>query len=298
MAIRRKIVITGATDGIGQRAALRLAREGADLVLTARNEEKADRTRALIERAAPDTRVTVYPADFTDLESVAAAGRAIVRDHPAIDVLINNAGLHAFSQRVTGDGFAEMTSVNYLAPWLLTRIMRETLLRPSLSLSPSRARPGPRIVTVASQASRQSGAVDLDTVLADMSAFTARGSSRHYGRSKLMDIMFSLELARQLEGTGVSALCLCPGFNVTGLGRELSFSTPLAGVLNFMGIGDPERGAAIIARVATDPAFDQRNGAYVSRRSDRDIAPFPPADDEGARRALWEKTEALLSRFL
>lgn len=240
MLTRPKFLITGATDGIGQLAALELARRGGHLILTARSQAKADQTRAAIEGAAPGTPVDVYFADFSDLAAVVATGRAIAEQHAHIDVLINNAGLHAFEQRITKDGYGEMIAVNYLAPWLLTDTLRETLTRSAPS----------RIVTVGSEASRQSGGLDIERDLLDTSSFSARGSSRIYGLTKLLDIMFSLELARQLEDTGVAVNCLCPGFNVTGLGRELSFARPLAKVLNWLGIGNPERGAGLIVRLA------------------------------------------------
>ncbi len=211
------IVITGATSGIGQRAAIALARKGAHLVLTARSQARADATRTLIEAAAPGTRVDVHHGDFADLASVAALGREIAARHARIDVLINNAGLHAFTPRVTIDNYSEMVGVNYLAPWLLTNILRETLA----GSAPS------RVITVASEASRQGAGFDPVAALVDINPFTARGSSSVYGRTKLMDIMFSQELAHQLAGSGVVANCLDPGFNVTGLGRELWFAAPL-----------------------------------------------------------------------
>nr|WP_082699642.1 SDR family NAD(P)-dependent oxidoreductase [Novosphingobium barchaimii] len=222
---RPLILITGATDGIGHPAALELAQRGADLILTARNENKAERTREAIAAVAPTASIDIYLVDFADLAAVATTGRAIAARHPRIDVLINNAGLHAFQQRVTKDGFAEMIAVNYLAPWLLTDILRDILLASSFS----------RIVTVGSEASQQSVSRDIISDLFATATFTARGSSKVYGFSKLLDIMFSLELARQLEGTGVAVNCLCPGFNVTGLGRELGFARPLAWLLKKLG---------------------------------------------------------------
>jgi NAD(P)-dependent dehydrogenase (short-subunit alcohol dehydrogenase family) len=287
MSVRPKILITGATDGIGQRAALDLARRGAHLILTARSEIKADQTRAMIEETAPGTRVDVHFVDFSDLAAVVTTGNAIAAQHPHIDVLINNAGLHAFKQRVTKDGYAEMIAVNYFAPWLLTDTLRGTLMHSAPS----------RIVIIGSEASRQSGGFDIEKDLLDTAPFTARGSLRFYGRSKLLDIMFSLELARQLDGTGVTANCLCPGFNVTGIGRELSFARPLAAMLNRLDIGNPERGAGAIVRLATDPAFGKQTGAYVSVKNTRLLTPVAPADSEDARRQLWDKTTETLARF-
>lgn len=288
MPQRTKVLITGATDGIGQLAAIELARRGADLILTARSQSKAATTRALIEAAAPGAGVDVFYADFSDLREVIAVGRAIAARHPQLDVLINNAGLHAFQQRVTKDGFAEMMAVNYFAPWLLTSVLRETLVRSAPT----------RIVTVASEASRQSGGLEIDTDLLDTAPFTARGSSKIYGRTKLLDIMFSIELARQLAGTGVAVNCLDPGFNVTSLGRELGFSGPLAKALNWLGIGDPNRGAGIIARLATDPEFEVTTGLYVSVKNARSLTPIAPANSEEQRTRLWITTAQLLGSFL
>lgn len=288
MPQRKKVLITGATDGIGQLAAIELARRGADLILTARSQSKAATTRALIDAAAPGAAVDVFYVDFSDLRAVVAVGRTIAARHPHIDVLINNAGLHAFKQRVTKDGFAEMMAVNYFAPWLLTSVLRDNLLQSAPA----------RIVTVASEASRQSGGLSIDKDLLDTASFTARGSSKIYGRTKLLDIMFSIELARQLDGTEVTVNCLDPGFNVTSLGRELGFSGPLARGLNWLGIGDPNRGAGIIARLATDPEFEVTTGLYVSVKNARTLTPIAPANSEEQRRRLWVSTAQLLGPFL
>lgn len=259
----------------------------AHLILTSRSETKADQTCAAIEAAAPGTPIDVFFVEFSDLAAVVKTGKAIAARHARIDVLINNAGLHAFEQRVTRDGYAEMIAVNYFSPWLLTNTLRETLVHSAPS----------RIVTIGSEASRQSGGLDIERDLLDIAPFTARGSSRIYGRTKLLDIMFSLELARQLDGTGVAVNCLCPGFNVTGLGRELGFARPLATVLNWLGIGNPERGAGGIIRLATDPAFGNQTGTYVSAKDARPLTPVAPVDNKEARRLLWEMTTEILSRF-
>jgi NAD(P)-dependent dehydrogenase (short-subunit alcohol dehydrogenase family) len=265
------IVITGGTNGIGRCAAIALARQGAHLVLTARSRAKAAATLTMIEAAAPGTRVDVYYGDFANMASVAALGQEIVARHARIDVLINNAGIHAFTPRVTADGYSEMVAVNYLAPWLLTNILRDTLVRSAPS----------RIVTVASEASRQG--VGFDPLV-------ALGSSATYGQTKLMNIMFSLELSRQLSETGVAVNCLCPGFNVTGLGRELRFAASLEWLLTSLKIGNPERGASIIVRLASDPAFAEVTGGYFSVKETRPLAPVAPGADRQAQLALWQTT--------
>lgn len=278
------IVLTGSTSGLGRIAAVDLARRGAHLVLPARNPGKAAETQRLIAESAPAAQVDTYTADLSRLDEVRDLGRAIRRDHPIVDVLVNNAGLHAFASRATADGLPEMVAVNYLAPWILTNE-----LLPALS-----AAPRARVVTVASEASRRHGTLRLPDDLTRVVPFTARESSEHYGKSKLLDVMFTLELARRFAGSTIRATCLDPGFNVTGLGRELRAAGPLERVLRALRIGDPRRGAGLIVRLATDPAFADTTGEYWTVRGPRAITPAAPADDERSRRELWDATELLV----
>jgi len=279
-------VLTGGTSGIGQCTAVALAQKGADLVLTARSKTRADSTIEIIERAAPGTKVDIHYGDFGDLASVAALGREIASRHSRIDVLINNAGIHAFKSRVTKDDYPEMVAVNYLGPWLFTNILLETVVRSAPS----------RIVTVASEASRQGAGFDPLAALVDKRPFSARGSSVIYGQTKLLNIMFSMELARRLAGTGVAVNCLCPGFNVTGLGRELWFAAPLERLLTWLKVGNPERGAGIIVSLASDPAFAGVTGGYFSVGDARRLAPVAPGDPQ-ALQALWWATAERVAAF-
>jgi NAD(P)-dependent dehydrogenase (short-subunit alcohol dehydrogenase family) len=287
MSTSPTILITGATNGIGRIAAIALAGRGARLILIARSEVKAAATRADILRTVPAAQIDLFCADFARLSTVAAAAAAIAARYERIDVLINNAGIHAFEQRVTEDGFAEMISVNYLAPWLLTAILRRRLV----ASAPS------RIVTVASEASRHANGVDPGRNLHDTTSFTRRGSSVIYGRTKLMNIMFSMELARRFAQTGVATNCLDPGFNVTGLGRELPFAAPLERLLRFLRVGDPDRGAGIIVRLATDPAFAAVSGGYFSVKDAAPLVPVTPGGDIDAQQALWGATGEILQGY-
>lgn len=280
------IVLTGATSGLGQLAAVRLAEHGAHLVLPARNPQKAAATVALIRQNTPAAVVETPIADLSCMDEVRRLGREISDTHARIDVLINNAGLHAFEARTTVDGYPEMVAVNYLAPWLLTHE-----LRPALE-----AAPAARVVTVASEASRRHGTLRLPDDLTATPTFTARGSSEHYGKSKLLDIMFTKELARRHIATTLTALCLDPGFNVTGLGREVRGAAFLERILKALRIGDPNKGADLIVSLATDPAFAKCNGEYRTVRGPRAIEPAPPGDDSELQNALWQATEELLLR--
>lgn len=112
-----------------------------------------------------------------------------------------------------------------------------------------------------------------------------------------MNIMFSMELARRLALTGVAASSLDPGFNVTGLGRELPFAAPLERLLRFLRVGNPDRGAGIIVRLATDPAFAAVSGGYFSVKDAAPLVPVTPGGDIDAQRALWAATENVLQRY-
>jgi short-subunit dehydrogenase len=140
MDTRPVVVITGATNGLGRLAALDLARSGAQLGIVARSQRKVDELRREIEQVAPCTPVDSFIADLTSMRDVRTAGQQLDSCYERIDVLINNAGVHAFSQRITPDGFSEMTAVNYLAPWVLTNTLRDKLV----ASAPA------RVVTVAS----------------------------------------------------------------------------------------------------------------------------------------------------
>lgn len=285
MSRLQTVVLTGATSGLGRLAAISLAQRGYRLALTARDEGKAAETRSVIEAAAPGAQVGIHLGDLSRMDDVRRVGVEIRERYERIDVLINNAGLHAFEQRVTADGYPQMVAVNYLAPFVLT----ETLLPALMGANPA------RIVNVASEASRNHGALALPADLTDTAPFTARGSSAVYGKTKLLNIMFTLELARRLAGTGVTVNALDPGFNVTGLGRELRFAAPLERALKSLRIGDPRRGSGLIVDLATAPEFGRETGAYVTARGRRRITPSAPGDDPALQRELWDATRALLA---
>ncbi|MDT5098704.1 MAG: hypothetical protein QOC76_2441 [Mycobacterium sp.] len=119
-----------------------------------------------------------------------------------------------------------------------------------------------RVVTVAFEGARWAGRIDSADDLTSTTAYSRRQPMTRYFGSKLMDIMFSQELGRRLAGTGVTTNCCDPGFNTTGLGRDLPFAGLLEKLLHALRIGDPRRGARIIVRLATDPAFAETTGGY------------------------------------
>jgi len=288
MDTRPVVIITGATNGLGRIAALELARWGAHLGVVARSQAKVDELRREIELVAPGTPVDAFIADLTSLRDVRRAGKEIDARYERIDVLINNAGVHAFSQRITPDGFAEMVAVNYLAPWVLTNTLRGKLV----ASAPA------RVVTVASEGARWAGRIDPLPDLTATATYTRREAMTLYFRSKLMDIMFTQELGRRLAGTGVTANCCDPGFNVSGLGRDLPFAGVLERLLRALRIGDPRRGAGIIVRLATDPAFAETTSGYFSVKDAAPLACPEPGRSAGIQAELWDATATLLDGVL
>lgn len=284
MVKKENVVITGATSGLGQLVALELGRRGFDLILTARSKERAEITRKQIEKHAPSAKIDFFYGDFSSIKDVSRVGREIAAEYPKIDVMLNNAGIHAFKPRITPEGLPEMITVNYFAPWVLTQI-----LKPSLQNS-SQA----RVVNVSSEASRRHGILKLPEDLTDTTPFTARGSSPIYGKTKLLNIMFSAELARRWSGAGISVNVLNPGFNVTGLGRELWFAPVLERLLKALRLGDPRKGTDIITRLIIDPEYQRKTGGYFNVGTGQSIEPVSPGGDEAMQHKLWETTEKLL----
>src|SRR5258708_15246471 len=207
---RPLMVVTGATNGLGRLAAINLATGGANLAVIARSTDKASRLRQEIEAAAPEAQIDFFFADMARLSEVRRAAEQIDARYPRIDVLANIAGVHAFSQRITAEGLSEMIAVNYLAPWVLTEALRPKLV----ASAPS------RIVTVASDSARHAGRIDPERDLTLTEDYSRRQSTRLYGRTKLMAIMFTLELGRQLARTAVTVTLSQPGVNSARLGRH------------------------------------------------------------------------------
>src|SRR5688572_10827258 len=145
-----RVVITGATSGIGNAAALELARQGARLTIVCRNDDKGAATVAQLREAVPGLLVDVVRCDLADLESVRRAGYELVDRYDAIDVLIDNAGVNDTQSSRTSEGFDHMMASNYLGPFLLTRLVLDRVK----TAAPS------RIVVVGSEAHRMAGPFD------------------------------------------------------------------------------------------------------------------------------------------
>ena len=267
-------VVTGATSGIGKAAATALAGLGATVVLVGRDRGRTEAAAAEIRSgSASPPRVEI--ADLASLEQVRGlAGRLAGLER--IDVLINNAGLVLRERRITPDGFEHVFELNHLAPFLLT-----SLLLPKLTASVPA-----RVVTVTSDAH---SAARLD--LSDPNLERGWDSWRSYANSKLANILFTRELARRLDGTGVTANCAHPGVVRTGFGRQASPLLKLGITIGRPFMLSPARGADTIVYLASSPAVADQTGGYYVKRQRRE--PSAAARDDAAARKLWEISEKM-----
>jgi NAD(P)-dependent dehydrogenase (short-subunit alcohol dehydrogenase family) len=285
MSSQPVMIVTGATNGIGQAAAIELARRGAQVGIVARDPRKAQASVERIRAVTPDAAVDVFIGDLALMSDVREVAAAILERYPRIDVLVNNAGVQLNEQRATSEGLPEMVAVNYLAPWLLTALLGDRLV----ASAPS------RVVVTASEAHRIGWTVDPATILTDVSPF-GRGAMAAYGKSKLLDILFTIELAERLTGTGVTANCCCPGLVATGLAGTGNMADRVAKSLSRTPlVRRAEQGAQVLFRLATDPTFANRTGEFISSTPLAGSLPTIPAvRDPALRRQLWDATEALL----
>jgi NAD(P)-dependent dehydrogenase (short-subunit alcohol dehydrogenase family) len=232
----RVVLVTGSTDGLGREVARRLAADGAHVIVHGRNRERGEALVAEIEREGRGS-ASFYAADLADLAQVRALGEAILRDHDRLDVLVNNAGIWragADERALSADGHELHFAVNYLAGVLLTR----TLLPRLLESAPA------RVVNVASAAQNP---IDFDDVMLER-GYTG---SRAYAQSKLAQVLFTRDLARELEGTGVSVVALHPATLMPTTMVQESGMAPRSTV---------EEGADAVMHLVTAP--DIESGRY------------------------------------
>ena len=272
----RVVVITGATSGIGQVAAEKLAAMGARLVLVARDRTRGEAALARLNTADPNARHTIHYADLSTIAEMKRVASEIAAAEPRIDVLINNAGALFNSRRVTGDGLEMTFATNHMSYFVLTLGLAEQL----------RATPGARVVSTASDA-HKGARLDFDDL---QSAKNYRGFPV-YGRSKLCNILFTRELARRWRDTGVTANCLHPGFVATRFGdRSGGALSRLIRIAKWFAIS-PEKGARTIVHLASSDDVASTNGAYFYKCQPAE--PTKEAQDSEAAKRLWDESSRL-----
>jgi len=263
----KTILITGSSDGLGKEVALLAAKAGAKVLLHGRSREKSEPVLEEVKRAGPGS-AELYLADLESLDEVRRLAAEVAARHPRLDVLINNAGVFRIGDRPraeNAEGVELHFQVNYLAPFLLTRLLLPVIK----AAAPS------RIVNVASIGQAP---IDLD----DLQFTRGYSGMDAYRRSKLAQIMFTIDLAKRLAGSGVTVMSLHPGTlmntnMVVGQGMK-----PMSKV---------EDGARATFELAFAPERQGETGGYYDQFNPGQ--PNAQAADPEARRRLWELSETL-----
>ncbi len=269
------VVVSGATSGIGQAAALELARLGAEVVILGRSAAKAQATQALIEAQVGRPCVRSFLADFESLDAVRRVAGELA-ELPQIDVLLNNAGVVHTKRELTVDGYEKTFAVNHLAPFLLTCLLMPKLLE----------RPGARIVNTSSGAHRFGR-----LVMEDLQSEQQYATMKAYGGSKLANLLFTTELARRLEGRDVGCWALHPGAVSTGIGTNNGWLGRAAQALLKPFFKSPAQGARTSIYLCSAPV-SAPNGSYFVDCEVEEM--LPRAQDPAEAQALWAASERLV----
>jgi NAD(P)-dependent dehydrogenase (short-subunit alcohol dehydrogenase family) len=272
----KTVVITGATSGIGEVAACQLAQAGARIVLIARDRTRGAQTLQRLESLAPGRNHAAHYANLSRLTEMKRVAEAIAASEPQIDVLINNAGAVFTTRQVTGEALELTFATNHIAYFVVTNMLLERI----------KSTPGARIVCTASDAHKRAK-LDFN----DLTFEKGYSGLAMYGRSKLMNILFTRELARRLEGTGVSANSLHPGFVNTRFGEAAGglMSFALRGAKKFA--LTPEDGAKTIVYLATSPEVAGVSGKYF--HDCKEVAPTAEAQNDADAKRLWDVSAQL-----
>jgi NAD(P)-dependent dehydrogenase (short-subunit alcohol dehydrogenase family) len=271
------VVITGATNGIGEAAALELARQGARLALVGRSAERAAAAVERIRRLSGNTQVAGYSADLASQGEVRRLAAELRRDLPRLDVLANNAGAFYTRRQLSPDGLELTFALNHLAYFLLTGLLLD-LLKDS---APA------RVVNVSS-AMHRSAPLDF----ADLQSENAYDGWMAYGRSKLCNLYFTYELAHRLEGSQVTANALHPGFVATHFGLEQRDGPPHAVTGGRIPTAE---GADTLVYLASSPEVQGVSGKYFDQR--RAVASSEASYDRAAAHRLWEISARLTGQY-
>jgi NAD(P)-dependent dehydrogenase (short-subunit alcohol dehydrogenase family) len=271
----KRVLVTGATSGIGLAAAVELARREAKLAIVARSRERGAETLRRIEVAAPGTAVDLLEADLSSQASIRGLAEEVLERYPNLDLLVNNAGAVNSSRRLTEDGQELTWAVNHLAPFLLTTLLLDRLK----ASSPA------RIITTASDA-HQGAHIPFEDMTAERSY--GMGGFIRYGQTKLANILFTLELGRRLEGSGVGAYCFHPGLVDTGFNRNNGPLMRIGMAIVRPFSRTPEKGAETLVWLADAPEVGP-SGAYYQDR--KQATPTEAARDVAVARRLWQVSQ-------
>jgi retinol dehydrogenase 14 len=272
-------LITGDTSSIGKATAMGLANMGASVVMVGRDRGRGEAAMAEIKEKSGNASVDLMLADLSSQEQIRRLADEFDEAYPRLDVLINDAGLFRSKRFTTADGLEMTFAVNHLAYFLLTNLLLDVL----------KASVPSRIVNVSS-GDHSNGAIDFD----DLQEEKGYKGAKAYSQSKLANVLFTYELARRLEGTGVTADCLHPGGHVP---VRTNFGSGVSGVFGVMVrvlrplMISPEKGAETSIYLASSPEVEGLSGRYFVKKAETRSSDV--SYDERLARRLWEVSAQL-----
>jgi retinol dehydrogenase 14 len=272
------VLVTGGTSGIGKATALGLATMGAQVGITGRDLERTQDAAADIRAASANPSVDAFAADMSSQTEVRRLAAAVLDTYQRLDVLVNNVGGFWAHRHLTVDGLEHTFALNHLAPFLLTNLLLDRV----------KASAPARIVTISSGA-QSAGRIEFD----NLQGVRNYSGQRAYSQSKLASVMFTNELARRLEGTGVTATSVHPGVVRTNFGAEDQawFFALVSGLVRPL-LKTPAQGACTPMYMASSPEMDGVTGQFFANRKPK--AANKAAGDRGAAARLWDISSRLV----
>jgi NAD(P)-dependent dehydrogenase (short-subunit alcohol dehydrogenase family) len=264
-------LVTGSTSGIGKVTARELARQGATVVIVSRTRAKGEATLAEIKLATGNEQIDLLIADLNSQADIRRLAEEFKQKYSQLHILINNAGGINQNRAVTPEGFEATFATNYLAPFLLTELLLDTL----------KASAPARVVNVSSTA-HVPGKINFD----DLQAEKRYSSWTAYSQAKLALILFTYELARQLEGTGVAVNALHPGVIASNFGNGGGAFLRVGWKIMTPFILNVEKGARTTLYVATSPEVEGVTGKYFDASKEKKSS--AASYNEAVRLRLWE----------
>jgi NAD(P)-dependent dehydrogenase (short-subunit alcohol dehydrogenase family) len=274
----KTVLITGATSGIGLEASVALARMGAWVVMVGRDPRKTTEKVGEVRSRSDSSRVDSLLCDLASQAQVRALAESFLAKYERLHVLMNNAGTVYVKRTVTEDNVEATFAVNYLSAFLLTNLLLDRLIQSEPS----------RVVNVTSSG-HYGGTLDFN----DLGFERGYQIMRAYSRSKLAEVLFTRELARRLQGTGVTANCVHPGAVATSIwDRAPAYTRPIFAVAKRIAMISPEAGAATLVYLAASPDVGGKTGLYFENNQPK--APSRLALDDALATRLWDESAKLV----
>ncbi|EDW02225.1 retinol dehydrogenase 12 [Drosophila grimshawi] len=273
------VIVTGSNTGIGKETVLELARRNATIYMACRDKKRAEQAMKEIVQETNNKSIFVRELDLASLDSIRKFVDDFKKEQDKLHILINNAGVMRCPHMLTKNGFEMQLGVNHMGHFLLTNLLLDLLKKTAPS----------RIVNVSSLAHTR-GAINID----DLNSEKSYDEGNAYSQSKLANVLFTRELAKRLEGTGVTVNALHPGVVDTELGRHMKILNNLFGRLVLRTLlwplmKTPKNGAQTTLYAALDPDLDNVTGMYFSDCALKPVA--PAAMDDKTGKFLWEESE-------